>query len=84
MRAVYLDTKTERHQRKDREIWCLSMPWKTLNYIGGYSTLLAAKRYVISTYRKYVPSKFLNVNGFGMKMYTSKPITAQLFLQEGL
>ena len=31
-----------------------------------------------------LPSKFLNVYGFGMKMYTSQPITAQLFFQEEL
>ena len=31
-----------------------------------------------------VPSKFLNVYDFGMKMYTSQPITAQLFFQEDL
>ena len=31
-----------------------------------------------------VSSKFLNVYDFGMKIYTSQPITAQLFFQEEL
>ena len=31
-----------------------------------------------------IPSKFLNVCDFGKKMYTSWPITAQLFFQEDL
>ena len=30
------------------------------------------------------PSKSLNVYDFGMKMYTSQPITAQLFFQDEL
>ena len=29
-----------------------------------------------------LPSKFLNVYDFGMKMYTFHPITAQLFFQK--
>ena len=33
---------------------------------------------------KSPPSKFLNAYDFGMKMYTSKPITAQRFFHERL
>ena len=32
----------------------------------------------------YIPSKFLNVYNFGMKMHTYQPITAQLVFQEDL
>ena len=37
-----------------------------------------------TTMRGMVPSKFLNVYDFGMKMYTTEPITAQLSFQEEL
>jgi len=35
-------------------------------------------------WKRHVPSKFLNLYDFGMKMYTSQTITARVFLEEEL
>ena len=44
--------------------------------------------YILATFLESfpcrIPSKSLNVYDFGMKMYTSQPITAQLFFQREL
>ena len=48
--------------------------------IGSVKTI--EKKYMNS--HDIVGPKSLNVYDFGMKMYTSQPITAQLYLQGGL
>ena len=47
---------------------------------GGY----LAKILSFKSGNYQIPSKSLNVYNFGMKMYTSQPIKAQLFLQQEL
>ena len=68
------------------DFWVLSSDRTTffLHHEKDPSPANASEVALKISYYPSIPSKILNVYDFGMKKYTSQPITAQLFLYEEL